>query len=82
VIVAAIPSPTTSVWHVLGLPVRAYALCIVVGIVAAVLIMEQRMRSRGAAVRAPVDIAVWAVAFGVIGARIYHLITSPQDDFG
>ena len=30
---AAIPSPTTSVWHILGLPVRAYALCIVAGII-------------------------------------------------
>ena len=82
VIVAAIPSPTTSVWHVLGLPVRAYALCIVVGIVAAVLIMEQRMRNRGVAPWASLDIAVWAVPFGIIGARIYHLITSPQDYFG
>ena len=81
-IVAAIPSPTTSVWHLLGLPVRAYALCIVVGIVAAVLIMEQRMRSRGAAPWASLDIAVWAVPFGIVGARIYHLITSPQDYFG
>ena len=81
-IVAAIPSPTTSVWHLLGLPIRAYALCIVVGIVAAVLIMEQRMRSRGAAPWASLDIAVWAVPFGIIGARIYHLITSPQDYFG
>ncbi len=82
VIVAAIPSPTTSVWHLLGLPIRAYALCIVVGIVAAVLIMEQRMRSRGVAPWASLDIAVWAVPFGIIGARIYHLITSPQDYFG
>ena len=79
---AAIPSPTTSVWHVLGLPVRAYALCIVLGIVAAALILERRMRSRGAARWASLDIAVWAVPFGIVGARIYHLITSPQDYFG
>ncbi|GAA0518600.1 prolipoprotein diacylglyceryl transferase [Paractinoplanes deccanensis] len=81
-IIAAIPSPTTSVWHVLGLPVRAYALCIVLGIVAAVYILEYRMRSRGVARWASLDIAVWAVPFGIIGARIYHLITSPQDYFG
>src|SRR3954449_8658254 len=79
---AAIPSPTTSVWHLLGLPIRAYALCIVLGIVAAVLIMEQRLRNRGVAPWASLDIAVWAVPFGIIGARIYHLITSPQDYFG
>jgi prolipoprotein diacylglyceryl transferase len=82
VTLAAIPSPTTSVWHVLGLPVRAYALCIVLGIVAAVLIMEYRLRHRGVAPWASLDIAVWAVPFGIIGARIYHVITSPQDYFG
>jgi len=82
VIVAAIPSPSTSVWHVFGLPVRAYAICIVLGIVAAVLIMERRLRARGVAPWASLDIAVWAVPFGIVGARIYHLITSPQDYFG
>jgi prolipoprotein diacylglyceryl transferase len=80
--IAAIPSPTTSVWHLLGLPVRAYALCIVLGIIAAVLIMEYRLRARGVAPWASLDIAVWAVPFGIVGARIYHLITSPQDYFG
>ncbi|MEU4236532.1 prolipoprotein diacylglyceryl transferase [Actinoplanes sp. NPDC026619] len=79
---AAIPSPTTSVWHLLGLPIRAYALCIVLGIVVAVLLMEQRLRHRGVAPWASLDMAVWAVPFGIIGARVYHLITSPGDYFG
>ena len=79
---AAIPSPTTSVWHILGLPVRAYALCIVLGIIVAVLVMEYRLRRRGVAPWASLDMAVWAVPFGIIGARIYHVITSPQDYFG
>ncbi|WP_250030523.1 prolipoprotein diacylglyceryl transferase [Paractinoplanes maris] len=79
---ALIPSPTTSVWHVLGLPVRAYAICIVLGIVASCLIMEYRLRSRGVARWASLDIAVWAVPFGIVGARLYHLATSPQDYFG
>jgi prolipoprotein diacylglyceryl transferase len=79
---AAIPSPTTSVWHLLGLPIRAYALCIVAGIVVAVLVMEHRLRRRGVAPWASLDMAVWAVPFGIIGARIYHVITSPGDYFG
>ncbi len=79
---AAIPSPTTSVWHLLGLPLRAYAICIVLGIVAACLIMEYRLRSRGVSRWASLDIAVWAVPFGIVGARLYHLATSPQDYFG
>ena len=69
-------------WHVLGLPIRAYALCIVLGIVAAVLITEVRLRKRGVAPWAVLDMAVWAVPFGIIGGRIYHVITSPQDYFG
>ena len=79
---AAIPSPTTSVWHVLGLPVRAYAICIVLGIVVSVLVMEYRLRRRGVAPWASLDMAVWAVPFGIVGARIYHVITSPGDYFG
>jgi prolipoprotein diacylglyceryl transferase len=78
---AAIPSPTTSVWHILGLPVRAYALCIVLGIIAAELIMEARLRRRGVAPWASLDMAVWAVPFGIVGARLYHVITSWQDYF-
>ncbi|MEV8507780.1 prolipoprotein diacylglyceryl transferase [Actinoplanes sp. NPDC051475] len=79
---AAIPSPTTSVWHVLGIPLRAYALCIVLGIVAAVFVMEYRLRRRGVAPWASLDMAVWAVPFGIVGARIYHVITSPAEYFG
>ena len=41
-----------------------------------------RLRQRGAAPWAVLDIAVWAVPFGIIGARIYHVITSPGDYFG
>src|SRR5204862_514053 len=31
---------------------------------------------------ASLDVAVWAVPFGIVGARIYHVITSPQEYFG
>jgi phosphatidylglycerol---prolipoprotein diacylglyceryl transferase len=79
---AAIPSPETSVWHLLGLPIRAYALCIVLGIVAAVFLMEYRLRRRGVAPWASLDMAVWAVPFGILGARVYHVLSSPGDYFG
>ena len=80
--VAAIPSPATSVWHLGPLPIRAYALCLLVGIVTATLIMEKRLRARGVAAGASVDIAIWAVPAGIVGARVYHLATSPQAYFG
>jgi prolipoprotein diacylglyceryl transferase len=80
--IAAIPSPTESVWHVLGFPIRAYALCIILGMIVATLLTEQRLRHRGVAPWVSLDMVVWAVPFGILGARVYHLITSPQEYFG
>ncbi|MGV9981616.1 prolipoprotein diacylglyceryl transferase [Micromonospora wenchangensis] len=79
---AALPSPTTAVWQLGPVPLRAYALCIVAGIVVACLVTEHRLRQRGVAPGAVLDIAVWAVPTGIIGARIYHVVTSPEKYFG
>ncbi|MBM7084088.1 prolipoprotein diacylglyceryl transferase [Micromonospora humidisoli] len=79
---AALPSPSTAVWQLGPVPLRAYALCIVVGIVVACLVTEHRLRQRGVAPGAVLDIAVWAVPTGIIGARIYHVVTSPEKYFG
>lgn len=79
---AYIPSPSESVWQLGPIPIRAYALCLIAGIVAACWIAEARMRSRGAPKWAVLDIAVWAVPFGIVGARIYHVFSSPDAYFG
>ena len=82
VTIAAIPSPSTAIWHIGPIPIRAYALCIVLGIVVACVVTEIRLRRRGAPRYAVLDVAVWAVPFGIIGARIYHVLTSPEQYFG
>jgi prolipoprotein diacylglyceryl transferase len=64
------------------LPIRAYALCILAGIVAASAIAEVRLRRRGAPKWLVLDVAIWAVPFGIVGGRIYHVITSPDKYFG
>ncbi|MGN9765028.1 prolipoprotein diacylglyceryl transferase [Micromonospora sp. SD12] len=79
---AALPSPSTAVWQLGPVPIRAYALCIILGIVVACWVTERRLRQRGVAPGAVLDIAVWAVPAGIIGARIYHVITSPEKYFG
>jgi prolipoprotein diacylglyceryl transferase len=79
---AYIPSPSESVWQLGPVPIRAYALCLIAGIVAACWIAEARMRARGAPKWAVLDLAVWAVPFGIVGARIYHVFTSPDAYFG
>jgi prolipoprotein diacylglyceryl transferase len=79
---ALIPSPTQGVWHLGPVPIRAYAIFMVLGIIAAAAVTEVRMRRRGAPPWAVLDIVTWAVPFGIVGARIYHVITSPAAYFG
>jgi prolipoprotein diacylglyceryl transferase len=79
---ASLPSPDRSVWHLGPVPLRAYALCIVAGIIVACVVTDRRLRARGAPPWSILDIAIWAVPFGIIGARIYHVISSPAAYFG
>ncbi len=64
------------------LKIHAYALCILVGIVAAVLLTSRRLTRRGAEPGVVVDIALWAVPFGIVGGRIFHVLTHPDGYFG
>jgi len=77
-----IPSPSESVWHLGPLPLRAYALCIIAGAVAAIVIAERRFVARGGRAGAIGDIAVWAIPFGILGGRLYHVVTTPELYFG
>jgi prolipoprotein diacylglyceryl transferase len=79
---AAIPSPTQGVWQLGPLPIRAYALCIIAGIAIAYWTTERRWVARGGAPNVVMDISTWAVPFGIVGGRIYHVITSPRAYFG
>jgi prolipoprotein diacylglyceryl transferase len=82
VVLAAIPSPDRGVWHLGPVPIRAYALCIIAGIVVAVLWGERRFVARGGAPGTVTDVAVWAVPFGLVGGRLYHVATDWQTYFG
>jgi len=74
----AIPSPTRSVWHLGPLPIRAYALCIVAAIFLALWLTARRWRERGGVDDDVWDVAGWAVIFGIIGGRLYHVVTDPE----
>lgn len=78
----AIPSPTVGALHIGPLALRGYALCILTGIVVAIWVAGRRLQHRGLPSTAALDVAMWAVPFGIVGARIYHVITSPQAYFG
>ena len=77
-----IPSPPQGVWHLGPLPLRAYALFIIVGIVAALLIGDRRWEARGGQRGVIYDIALWAVPFGLLGGRLYHVLTDWPTYFG
>jgi prolipoprotein diacylglyceryl transferase len=81
-VAASIPSPAQGVWHLGPLPLRAYALCIIAGVVVAIWIGEKRWVARGGRPGTVSEIAVWMVPFGIVGGRLYHVITSPQAYFG
>ncbi len=77
-----IPSPSQGVWYLGPLPIRAYALCIIAGVVVAVLLGQKRWEGRGGKASEIGDIAIWAVPFGLVGARVYSLCTDPNRYFG
>jgi prolipoprotein diacylglyceryl transferase len=57
-------------------------IAVIAGIVLAIWIGERRWRARGGEPGAVGDVAMWAVPFGLVGARLYHVLTSPQAYFG
>ncbi len=75
---ADIPSPPRGVLHLWILPIRAYAFCIIVGIIVAVVWGNRRFVARGGRPGRVTDIAVFAVPFGLVGGRLYHVITDNE----
>ncbi|SFA43179.1 Prolipoprotein diacylglyceryl transferase [Rhodococcoides kroppenstedtii] len=81
-LLAYIPSPPQGVWYVGPLALRAYALFIIIGIVVAIVWGDRRWVARGGDKGTVLDVAVWAVPFGLIGGRLYHVITDAPTYFG
>jgi prolipoprotein diacylglyceryl transferase len=74
---ASIPSPGS---NAIG-PFRAYGLMIAIGVIAAVEMARRRFRARGGDPEDITTIALWAVPAGLIGARLYHVVTDWRDYF-
>ncbi|MEV7642156.1 prolipoprotein diacylglyceryl transferase [Streptomyces rubiginosohelvolus] len=75
---ASIPSPSTGVIELGPIPLRGYAFCIIIGVFVAVWFGNKRWIARGGKAGTVADIAVWAVPFGLVGGRLYHVITDYQ----
>ena len=78
IVMLSIPSPPQGVWHLGFFPIRAYALCILAGIGVAVWMGERRWVARGGAPGVVEAVSLWVVPFGIVGGRLYHVITDPE----
>ena len=81
-LVSSIPSPESGVWHLGPVPLRAYAFGIIIGALLALWIGEKRFQARAGRSGLIGDVAIWAIPFGIVGARIYHVVTDPELYFG
>ncbi|WP_223690633.1 prolipoprotein diacylglyceryl transferase [Leifsonia poae] len=82
---ASIPSPGPE-WQQITLPfwpyrITTYALIILVGIIVAAIWTSRRLSKRGGEPGVVLDIILWAVPLGIVGARLYHVFTHPADYF-
>jgi prolipoprotein diacylglyceryl transferase len=78
---ASIPSPSISSFQVGPFVVHIYALCILLGIVIAIWIANRRLVKRGGESGVAIDIALWTVPFGIVGGRLFHVLTHLGDYF-
>lgn len=73
---ASIPSPSSGALTIGPLSIHAYGLMIALGVIAAVWLLGRRLEAAGVGTREDASsIAVWAVIAGVIGSRLYHVVT-------
>jgi prolipoprotein diacylglyceryl transferase len=72
----SIPSPESSTVELGPLSIHFYGLTLLVAIAAAVVITGIRWTRRGGDWDLIFRLAVWGVASGIVGARLYHVVTS------
>ncbi|WP_125098417.1 prolipoprotein diacylglyceryl transferase [Leucobacter chromiireducens] len=78
----SIPSPDLQFLQIGPLRVYFYALCIIAGIVIAGIWTARRLSARGGEKGATLDFLVWSLVLGIIGARLYHVVTHWGDYIG
>jgi len=74
-LLASIPSPSEGVWYVGPVPLRGYALMILIGMICGLILTNRRWQQRGGRPGTVYDVAIWAIPFGIVGARLYHVLT-------
>jgi prolipoprotein diacylglyceryl transferase len=79
----SIPTPSISQLSVGPFTIHFYALCIITGIAVAIWLGNKRLAAHDESLKSVVsEVAIIAVPSGIIGGRLYHVITTPEDFFG
>lgn len=77
-----IPTPSISSVGLGHLRIHFYAICILLGTIIAISIGRKRYRNVGAEPAEIYDLAIYVIPAGIVGGRLYHVITSPELYFG
>ncbi len=77
-----IPTPSSNSIELGAITLRYYALCILLGIIVALLVGSVRWRRGGGIPGELYDLAIYVIPAGIIGGRLYHLLTTPELYFG
>lgn len=75
------PPPEWASFSIGPVTIHTYAICILVGMIAAIIWTNHRLTKRGAEEWIILDAAIVAVPLGLLGARLYHVFTHPADYF-
>lgn len=81
-LLASIPPPPLDGIELGPVKIHFYALCIIAGGILAFWLGGKRWAARGGKAEEMYDVGLWAVVLGIIGARLYHVITVPDIYFG
>ncbi|MEI6648246.1 MAG: prolipoprotein diacylglyceryl transferase [Actinomycetes bacterium] len=77
-----IPTPNFSAVGIGPFTIHLYALAILLGIIVALVVGRHRYVALGANPEEIFEVAIWAVPAGIVGGRLYHVVTSPDAYFG
>ena len=79
----AFPTPSTSAVELGPFTIHFYALCIIAGVAVAIWVGNRRFVAAFPGAETVLsDVAIVAVPCGVIGGRLYHVLTTPELYFG
>jgi prolipoprotein diacylglyceryl transferase len=81
-LLGSIPSPSVNGFQIGPVKIHFYALCILAGIVVALWLTARRLKDRGVNPEVVYDIGIWCVPFGIVGGRVYHVLSHWPDYFG